>query len=211
MRALAIALRVLATLAYPFAVYLGVTRWGPRAVGLAVLALALPRALLAARGARREDLAHALRVPLTIGALALCAAILRDARFVLAMPVLVNLALLAQFASSLRGETPLVERFARMQVATLSEPERAWCRSVTVAWCVFFALNALTAATLALAAPVAWWTLFTGVLSYLLLGAMFTVEYVLRSMRFRRYGSAPHDRLMARLFPPRSDGEARDG
>lgn len=211
MRALAIALRVLATLAYPFAVYLGVTRWGPRAVGLAVLALALPRALLAARNARREDLAHALRVPLTIGALALCAAILRDARFVLAMPALVNLALLAQFASSLRGETPLVERFARMQVATLSEPERAWCRQVTVAWCVFFALNALTAATLALAAPVAWWTLFTGLLSYLLLGAMFTVEYVLRSMRFRRYGSAPHDRLMARVFPPRSDVEARDG
>ncbi len=202
MRALAITLRVLATLAYPFAVYLGVTRWGPRAVGFAVLALALPRAVIAARGARREDLAHALRVPLTIGALALASAILRDARFVLAMPALVNLSLLAHFASSLRGDTPIVERFARMQVATLSEPERAWCRQVTVAWCVFFALNALIAAALALFAPMAWWALFTGALSYALIGAMFTVEYVLRSKRFRRYGSAPHDRVMARLFPP---------
>ncbi len=211
MRALAIALRVLATLAYPFAVYLGVTRWGPRAVGLAVLVVAVPRALVAAKNARRDDLAHALRVPLTIGALALCAAVLRDARFMLAMPSLVNAAMLVHFASTLRGDTPIIERFARMQVATLSEPERLWCRKVTVAWCVFFAVNALVSAALALAAPVAWWALYTGALSYVLLGAMFTVEYVLRSMRFRRYGSAPHDRLMARLFPPIAETAVRDG
>ena len=31
-----------------------------------------------------------------------------------------------------------------------------------------------------------------------------TVEYVLRSLRFRRYGSAPHDRLMAWIAPPRA-------
>lgn len=200
MRALA---TVLAVVAYPFALYLALTRWGPRAVGLLVLALALPRCLLALRKAKREHALHALRVPLTVGALGLCAAVARDARFVLAMPVLVNLALLANFGLSLREETPLVERFARMQVDALSEPERVWCRQVTVAWCAFFACNALVALLLCLAAPIAWWAFYTGVLSYMLVGAMFTVEYVLRSHRFRRYGSLPHERLMARILPPR--------
>ncbi len=204
MRAFATVAGALLALAYPFALYAALTRWGPRAVGLAVLALVAPRALAAALNARtRGHLAHALRVPLTVGALGLGAALARDARFVLAMPALVNLSLLAHFGLSLRGEVPLVERFARMQVDELSDAERAWCRHVTVAWCAFFALNALAAAALALAAPLSWWAVYTGGVAYALVGVMFAVEYVLRSHRFRRYGAAPHDRLMARLLPPR--------
>ena len=35
------------------------------------------------------------------------------------------------------------------------------------------------------------------------MGAMFAGEYVLRQFRFRKYGEGLHDRLLARLFPPR--------
>jgi uncharacterized membrane protein len=191
------------TVAYPVGVYFALTRLGPRAAGLAVAALVVPRAALSLRAARRDDVLHTLRVPATLGGLALASAVWRDGRFLLALPTLVNLSLLAHFGASLRGETPIVERFARMQVPDLSDDERAWCRGVTVAWCVFFAANAATAAALALAAPTAWWALYTGALSYVAVGAMFTVEYVLRSNRFRRYGSALPDRVMARLLPPR--------
>jgi uncharacterized membrane protein len=194
----------LVTLAYPALVYLALSRGGARAAGLAVVALAAPRALAALRAARREDARHALRVPLTAAALGAGAAAWGEGRFLLATPTLVNLALLAQFGASLRTDTPLVERFARLQVAELSAAERAWCRRVTVAWCAFFAANALAAATLALAAPLAWWALYTGALSYVAVGAMFTAEYVLRARRFRRYGPGLPDRLMARVFPPRS-------
>ena len=193
----------LLAVAYPAIVYVALTRLGPRAAGLSLAALVVPRAALSLRGARREDVAHALRVPLTVGALALASAAWRDGRFLLALPTLVNLSLLAHFASSLRTATPLVERFARMQVFELSDDERAWCRKVTAAWCVFFAANAATAAALALAAPPAWWALYTGALSYVAVGAMFTAEYVLRSNRFRRYGTTLPDRIMARLLPPR--------
>lgn len=193
----------LLTVAYPAIVYVALTRLGPRAAGLTLAALVVPRAMVSLRGARREDVAHALRVPLTVGALGLASAAWRDGRFLLALPTLVNLSLLAHFASSLRTETPLVERFARMQAPELSDDERAWCRGVTVAWCAFFAVNAAAAAALALAAPPAWWALYTGALSYLAVGAMFTAEFVLRSRRFRRYGSSLPDRIMARLLPPR--------
>ncbi len=208
MRVVALVLGTLLTLGYPFVLYLTLSRWGARRVGLAVLLLALPRIAWQLRRGPREHLSHVLRVPAAVALLGGLAALVGDPRFLLAMPTLVNLTLLVTFGASLRGEMPLVERFARMQVSELSEAERRWCRQVTVAWCVFFAANALTAALLAAAAPIAWWTLFTGVLSYVAVGVMFAVEYVVRSYRFRHYTDALPDRLMAVLLPPRAREEA---
>lgn len=204
MRAALAALQALAFVAYPLAVYAALSRWGARGAGALVLGFALLRAAGSLRGARREHLLRALAVPGTIALLVGLSALSRDARLLLATPALVSAALLVHFARSLRTEVPLVERFARMQVDHLSEPERAWCRDVTVAWCVFLALNGAVAAALAVAGPVRWWALYTGAISYGLMGMMFTAEYLLRAYRFRRYGNAPHDRLVARIWPARS-------
>lgn len=189
--------------AYPVAVYVGLTRFSARGLGLLLALLLLPGLIAKVRSARREDLLVALRLPLSIVSLLMLAAIFDDARFVFALPILINLALLLQFASSLRG-TPLVERFARMQEPELSQPQIAYCRGVTKVWCVFFVLNAGTSAALALWAPLAWWTLYNGLLAYGLIGLLAASEYVVRKARFRDYGSGLHDRLLARLFPPRT-------
>src|SRR5690606_34759048 len=98
-------------------------------------------------------------------------------RLFLALPVLVNLGLLANFAASLRGPVSLVERFARLQEPELPPGGPAYCRKVTVAWCGFFVANAVVCAALAVWAPVSWWMLYTGLIGYLLIGVMFTVEY----------------------------------
>ncbi|HEX5660235.1 MAG TPA: hypothetical protein VFX59_23735 [Polyangiales bacterium] len=187
--------------AYPIAVYVGLTRFNARGVGLLLLGLLLPGMLLKLRDARREDLLVVLRLPLSICALLGLAALLNDARFVFALPVLINLALLAQFASSLRG-TPLVERFARMQNPALSPAQVAYCRSVTKVWCVFFVLNASLSGALAIWAPLSWWTLYNGLLAYLWMGLLGAGEYLVRKFRFREYGSGLHDRVIARVFPP---------
>ena len=123
------------------------------------------------------------------------------------LPVLINLALLVQFAASLRGEMPIVERFARMQDPGLAEGPRgparqAHCRQVTVAWCVFFVLNGVACAVLAFVAPTRWWAIYTGGIAYALMGGMFAGEYILRKARFREYGPWPQDRLLALLLPP---------
>ena len=189
--------------AYPVAVYVGLTRFSARGLGLVLAVLLLPGLVSKVRRARREDLLVALRLPLSILSLLALAALFNDARFVFALPVLINLVLLAQFASSLRG-TPLVERFARMQQPDLGAAQVAYCRTVTKVWCGFFVLNALTSAALALWAPLSWWTLYNGLLAYGLMGVLGASEYVVRKFRFREYGSGLHDRVLARVFPPRT-------
>jgi len=180
------ALGVALVVSYPVAVYFGLAHLGARSVSLLLLALLLPIALLRARGEKREHLWVVLRVPISVALLLLLAIGFDDRRFVLAMPVLINAVLLAQFALSLRGPMPIVERFARLREKELSDAQVRYCRSVTIVWCVFFVLNGAACAALAVFAPLAWWTLYTGAISYALMGLLFAAEYGVRRARFHR-------------------------
>jgi uncharacterized membrane protein len=169
------------------------------------------------RRASRADLGAALRVPLAILGVVVLGAVFDDPRFMLAMPVLLNAVLLVTFASSLFGERTIIERFARMQEArrakersedvVLTDAQVAHCRQVTWAWCAFFVLNGGIAAALALFAPLSWWAVYTSGIAYALMGLLFTAEYIVRQYRFRRYGKGLHDRLLARILPPREAKE----
>lgn len=194
-------LNALLVVSYPIAVYVGLTHFSARGVGLLLGGLLLPGLVYRLRAARREDWLVVLRLPLSIVTLLALTALFDDRRFVFALPVLINLALLAQFAGSLRG-TPLVERFARMQQPSLSAAQVAYCRRVTQVWCVFFVFNGLVSALLARFAALSVWSLYNGLVAYVLMGILGATEYVVRKFRFREYGSGLHDRLLARLFPP---------
>lgn len=204
MRVLGAALNVILAVTYPIAIWVSLTRWSARRTGLLILALVVPALLLRYWRAEREHLLAVLRVPLVVLGVLLLAVFTDQERYFFLVPVLINLALFATFASSLRG-TPIIERFARMQEPELSEVKQRHCRQVTVAWCVFFLLNGTVAGALA-AAPMAWWAAYNGGIAYALMGLMFVGEYVLRRYRFRDYGAGPLDRLLARLFPPPAEG-----
>ena len=118
---------------------------------------------------------------------------------VLAIPTAVNVVLLAGFAPTLRNGPPMVERFARIQHADLTDDEVTWCRTWTWVWCGFFVWNGAVAAALAFLAPIEWWTVYNGVLSYVQMGILFTVETVVRKLRFRRFDGKVADRWLARL------------
>jgi uncharacterized membrane protein len=108
-------------------------------------------------------------------------------RAALLPPVLVSLALLWSFGRSLApGRMPMIERFARRIDGDLSPARVAHCRGVTRVWCAFFASNAAVTTALALAAPVSWWALWTGALTYVAIGALLGGEYLLRRRRFPR-------------------------
>ncbi len=170
----------------------------------AALAVALaPQLISHVRSADRNRIWPAIRPIVPSLAFVTLGAITGDGRMLLAVPALVSLSMLAGFASTLRaGATPMAERFARLVQPELEPAEIAYCRVVTVVWCGFFLVNAGVAGALALGDP-AWWALYTGVFAYLLVGALVTVEYVVRKARFRRYGSGLHDRFLRRLFPSR--------
>jgi len=188
-------------LAYPLAVYFGLTHFAPRQLGVLLLLLLLPGLLMKARQAARADLWAVVRVPLTIFAAVGLGALLDDPRFFLALPVIANLLLLAHFGGSLRGPVSLVERMARMQDPDLPADHIPYCRTVTKVWCVFFVLNGSVAAGLALYATLSVWALYTGLLAYLLMGLLFTVEFVVRKMTFREFGESLPDRLLAHILP----------
>jgi peptidoglycan/xylan/chitin deacetylase (PgdA/CDA1 family)/uncharacterized membrane protein len=187
------------TLGYPLLV-VGTVGWlGARNAALVLLAL-----LIAGRaGSLRRDMRRArglLVLAASVMALLVAAAVLNDPRFLLAYPTLVNAVLLAQFAWSLRGGRSMAERFARLEVDDLSAAEIRYCCRVTLAWCAFFALNGGACTLLALTAPPAWWAVYAGGVSYVLVGALFAAEYVVRKARFGRFGPGIVDRTLARFL-----------
>jgi uncharacterized membrane protein len=197
-------LGALLVVAYPAYVYFGLARVGTRWLGLGLATLLGVGLVLRLTGQRREHALVVARVPLTLMAVLLAGAVFDDRRFVLALPAVTNAVFLLHFAGSLRT-MPIAERFARAQEDTLTPEQVAYCRNLTVGWSLFFVVNGTICAALALFAPVAWWTLYTGLLSYLALGAFAAIEYVVRKARFRKYGHAPVDRALAKIFPPPSE------
>ena len=100
-------------------------------------------------------------------------------------PVFLPVALGMLFGESLlRGRTPLITRVARAARGGHLPPELArYTRGVTMFWAALLFTIALTAALLALFAPLHTWSVFTNLVSYLILGAVFPLEYVLRRWR----------------------------
>ena len=95
-------------------------------------------------------------------------------------PVLINAAMLALFAGSLFVGMPVIERLARLQEPDLAEAGVRYTRQVTKVWVGFFVINGTIAAALTLWAPLAWWTLYNGLIAYLLMGLLFSGEWLVR-------------------------------
>jgi len=197
--------QLLLGIAYPVLIFVSLRWLEPREVAFVVLSLAGLRFFMARSGAAIA-FAKAVWIPAVAAAVvAIGTAIWNDPIGLLIAPSLINLALLATFGSSLWTDTPMVERFARSQIEDLSDAEVRYCRRVTQVWCGFFIANGSTALYLALIRDIESWTLFTGLISYVLIGTLFGLEYVYRHWRFRRYLGAFTDPLLKWFFPPRSE------
>lgn len=187
-------------LAYPFVVYAAYTRLGTRSLGALLLATWAVSLGLRARGSGAE-LARIARQHLPLALLIVGAMAVGNRTLLLLLPAVASLYLLWTFASSLRRGPPMVERFARAIEDDLPDFTLPYCRKVTIAWCVFLAANSLCVAALARWGPLEWWALYTGLVFYLLMGALLAGEFAIRKLWFRHYGTGAVDRLLARVFP----------
>lgn len=100
-------------------------------------------------------------------------------------PVLINCAMLAAFGYSLISPPSMVERLARLREPNLPPAAVGYTRRVTQVWCVFFISNGSIALGTALWASEEVWSLYTGVIAYVLMGALFGGEFLFR-LRFKR-------------------------
>ncbi|MBB5017443.1 putative membrane protein [Chitinivorax tropicus] len=163
----------LITLLYPFAVWLGQAHVEPRVLALllvAVLALRVKGSgLLAGKGWL-----------LAAGTLLVTVLISNSALPLKLYPVLVNLAMLAVFGWSLRHPPTVIERLARLREPDLPESGVQYTRKVTQVWCGFFVVNGAIALGTALWASPAVWSLYNGLIAYLLMGVLFAIEFCVR-------------------------------
>lgn len=188
-------------LAYPLTVYFAYTRLETRQLALLLLGLYAISVAVRYRGSA-TDLWALLRQFSGLGILIGVAIATGNRTVLLFLPVAVNLFLFGTFSLSLRNGPPMIERFARMVEDDLPDFTVPYCRKVTIAWCMFLAANAVFMVALALAAPLSWWALYTGLISYLVIGALLAGEFVLRKIWFRHYGNGLADRIFRWIFPP---------
>jgi uncharacterized membrane protein len=164
------------TILYPFVVYLTIGHLEPRILALILLVVYGTRYLLGRRNAPTY-------------AAWLFAGVASFAVFVFAMgsqttlyyyPVLINLILFVLFGYSILYPPTVIERIARLREPDLPASGVAYTRKVTLVWLAFFLVNGSVALATAIHGNLALWSLYNGLIAYLLMGLLFAGEFLVR-------------------------------
>jgi uncharacterized membrane protein len=163
------------TVFYPLAVYFGIQylqAWLIAALLIVILALRL----LISSGIKQWSR------PLIIVGIVYCGfAMWRNELDALRLyPVLVNAGMLLLFAWSLHKPPSVIERLARLQHPNLPPEGIIYTKRVTQVWCLFFLINGGIALFTALWSSFEIWSLYNGLIAYLLMGLLFAGEYIIR-------------------------------
>ncbi len=176
LRNLLIAMVALISLLYPLLVFSTVQYLPPWQIAMLLLAVLLLRLVLIPQFKKNgNQLVQFLAIAFSL--LALWNNDLITLRF---YPVLINFALFLVFLRSLYFPPPVIERLARLQHPYLPPKGVIYTRKVTKVWTVFFILNASVALFTAVCASLAWWSLYNGLIAYLLMALLMGIEYLVR-------------------------------
>ncbi|MDR2247658.1 MAG: AMP-binding protein [Treponema sp.] len=112
-------------------------------------------------------------------------------------PVLMNALFLCVFGGTLFFPPVMIFRLAVLQDRTIrgslaEKRVEAYCRKVTILWCGFFILNGGVAVYSVFWASDAFWSLYNGGISYILIGVLFAGEFIVRKIT---------DKKMPKAFP----------
>ncbi|VEI65075.1 Predicted membrane protein [Serratia quinivorans] len=174
----------LVLLLYPLAVWFGLARWGTTVLAPLLVAVFTLRLILL-RSKLRQQIWLGKALAMLGILLALASWVLKQSHWLLYYPVLVNALLLLLFAYSLFAPPTVVERLARITEPQLDAAGVAYTRKVTQVWCGFFIVNGAIALATCLSGDITLWTLYNGGISYLLMGALMGIEWIVRK-RVRR-------------------------
>ncbi len=205
MKAILNVISTLFILASPWVLYWTLTRQDVAVAALTLAGWVVVRTIPILLSAKREQRAAALRLPVIAAVFALLGWVSNNGTWLLVLPAATQAAFGLTFLRSLR-DTPLIEHFARMVKPELTAGELAHCRSWTRVWGYYLIVLAAIGLVLAACASLEVWTVYVGIGSYVLVGVLFAVEYVVRKIQFRDYGRNPLDWVLAKLVPPSRSG-----
>ncbi len=179
MRFFLTALSALVLFAYPFAVYFGINKYGLNIISGVLIAALIGRLVFAQRS-KLVELKYLAMTSAIVGlALVGIGTIFKQQGWLLYYPVVVNLSMLAVFGASLFQKQTVIERLARLQEPDLPQSGIQYTRKVTQVWCGFFISNASIALYTCFISLEAW-TIYNGLISYLLAGVLFLSEWIVR-------------------------------
>lgn len=177
MRGFVNGLAVILTLFYPLAVYFGLSYLEPWQIALALAFLLAIRLLAGKTGTAGKGYRWLIIVLILYCGLSIFH---NDQISLRLYPILVNLGLLTIFAASLYYPPPIIERLARLNIPDLPEKGIVYTRKVTQIWCLFFIFNGLAAFYTALWCSMKSWSLYNGLIAYVLIGLLMAGEYLVR-------------------------------
>lgn len=175
MRILINCITAMVTALYPLAVYFGSNYFEPWKIA-AVLTVLLIIKLATAYSDK-----HWSRPLLMAGILYFGFAILNNNMLSLRFyPALISTVLLVIFSWSLLSGPSLIERLARIQHPDLPPEGVIYTRHVTQVWCGFFIVNGMIALATSLWSSFEVWSLYNGLIAYMLMGILLGGEYIVR-------------------------------
>lgn len=181
MRLLVTGMMGLSTLLYPLVVFFGRDYFEPWKIAAILIVLLLVRL------AASYSIKH-WSTPLLIAGIGYCVFAMWSNQLgtLLFYPILVNGLMLLIFGWSLFSPPSLIERLARLQHPDLPPEGVIYTRRVTQVWCGFFIVNGALAWVTALWASLEVWSLYNGLIAYVLMGVLFAAEYLVR-MRTQKH------------------------
>lgn len=167
-------------LLYPIAIYFGLQHLEPKHLALALGVLVILRALLT-----NNQLLKAVKglwVVILIAGLGVSSlSYFNNTQLGLKLyPVIITASFLIVFSYSLLKPPSVIERLARLQEPDLPEEGVIYTKKVTLVWCVFFVFNILASLYTVFYTSTEIWTLYNGLISYVLMGTLFLSELLYR-------------------------------
>jgi uncharacterized membrane protein len=176
-------------LLYPVLVFVGLVFYKapPRIISLCLLCVLILQFLSTSGKPEGKGSKGTRKAAIAIAASILCiAAFISNSEWVLKLyPIAVSAILLGAFSVTLARPPSMILRFAMLQDKTLKDsPDfdkaTAYCQKVTLVWCGFFLCNGAIAVYTTFYASSFAWSLYNGLISYILMGILFAGEMVVR-------------------------------
>jgi uncharacterized membrane protein len=177
-----------AAFGYPFLIAAGAWLGLPRLPLIVAGALLLVSMAVAWRAGFPGDAVWRVGEAGLMMAFLVVAALLNEEHVTRLGPAVPNVVMLLAFGRTLRRGPSLIETIARMRRGDLAPHVVIYCWRLTLLWSVFFAVNAAFIAWLAFYGSLASWTIYTGLLAYLLAGGLFLAEVLYRHHRMATSG-----------------------
>jgi uncharacterized membrane protein len=173
-------------LIFPFIIYLALQYGSLDQVSLALVSIYTIRLFI-----RKKDhmgKKSIRQVPLLIFMLlALLSLLTKEVKYILLQPFFLSIILYCILFLSLIYPPTVIERIYMSRKKKLSKSLKAYCRTMNKVWCLFLCINAAGAFYTAFYCSISIWALFNGLITYLLAGALLSIEYLVYRVRINKH------------------------